>query len=165
VFNGIINYTALLLTIFFVGSRADGLAQHKLLCELQRLRNHRCLPTCDLDLRHQAIGSICKKDLPTPPITNRPDDGFGQRATERDMCSRRLERAAQQCHRHRVVTPANFKAVPLPEISAWMPYSAKKATHRDRLSTSIFGSSKLRVALHENTLMLHEFSGKSRFCT
>jgi hypothetical protein len=40
-----------------------------------------------------------------------------------------------------------------------------KATHRDRLSTSIFGSSKLQVALHENTLILHEFSGKSRFCT
>jgi hypothetical protein len=45
------------------------------------------------------------------------------------------------------------------------PYSAKKATHPDRLSTSIFGSSKLQVALHENTLILHEFSGTSRFCT
>src|SRR5215831_9757016 len=51
--------------------------------------------TRDLDRRRHAIGSICKEDLPTPPITNRPDDDFGQRATERDMCSRRLERAAQ----------------------------------------------------------------------
>ena len=36
-----------------------------------------------------------QKDLPTPLVSNRPDDGFGQRATERDVCSRRLERAAQ----------------------------------------------------------------------